>query len=203
MDTKAAVEAHELSPWFSTCTDIGIEILKAPKIFMNILCFIHMITNIADILRFLRGKNGNVDAAFEAIVRHAKWRIGPDGADTVWKENRFINSPLHTEIFWIGLSKNDCPTFVARTFIHDGADYNEDPREFTQFITWIIEKGRREYGVGSDRPCCMIIDRNPVEGFIKKEETFDMKVIPNIVALMRQLVSTLSVSYIRSLLFVY
>lgn len=64
-------------PWLRTCTDV-------------------------DILRFLRSKaNNNVESTVKLLIDHAKWRIGPDGADTVWRENKFKNSPLHKEFFWL------------------------------------------------------------------------------------------------------
>ena len=67
------------------------------------------------------------------LIKHARWRVGPDGADTQWSQNKFQESPLNYEFFWMDEpDQNGCPTLVARTFVHDGAHYNEDPKVFTQ-----------------------------------------------------------------------
>ena len=85
-----------------------------------------------EFLRFLRHRNGNIDEAWMKIIAHAKWRISKYGADTIIRENAFEKSELNKEVFWLGMSKQDCPTLVIRTKAHDGADYNEDPKVFTR-----------------------------------------------------------------------
>ena len=87
-----------------------------------------------EFLRFLRHRNGNVDEAWTKIIAHAKWRISKYGADTIIRENAFEKSELNREVFWLGMSKQDCPTLVIRTKAHDGADYNEDPKVFTRYV---------------------------------------------------------------------
>jgi hypothetical protein len=44
----------------------------------------------------------------------------------------FSASPLHSEAFWLGVSKTGLPTLVIRTQVHDGIYYNEDPKIFTR-----------------------------------------------------------------------
>ena len=94
--------------------------------------FLHTATS-ADLLRFLRARNGNAEDAFKNILSNAKWRTSPYGADTILKENSFKESAMNKEVFWLGVSTSDCPTLVVRTQAHDGADYNEDPKIFTRY----------------------------------------------------------------------
>lgn len=91
-----------------------------------------------DFLRFLRVKNGNVDDAYNMILSHAKWRLSKDGADTIIKSNKYKESVLKNEIFWLGMNKHKVPTLVIRTQAHDGVDYNEDPKVFTRFVYMVF-----------------------------------------------------------------
>lgn len=86
-----------------------------------------------ELLRFLRAKNGNEEASWLMILDHVHWRNSEFGADSNFTHTFFHNSPLHYEVFWMGLNKEDCPTLVIRTQIHDGIYYNEDPRVFTRY----------------------------------------------------------------------
>ena len=129
------------------------------------------------------------------ILAHAKWRATRYGADSIVRDNAFVHSEMHREVFWLGLSKADCPTLVIRTKAHDGADYNEDPKVFTSFIVSVLEEGRAQYGVGVSRPVCMILDRGPYErNGEPKVDKMDMSVIPNLVKLFQHLYSTVMVS---------
>jgi len=89
-----------------------------------------------EFLRFVRHHNGNKDSAWKSIKAHATWRTSPYGCETIVKEGRgrFAKSPLNKEIFWLGVSKQGCPTLVVRTRAHDGADYNEDPKTFARLV---------------------------------------------------------------------
>lgn len=100
-----------------------------------------------EFLRFIRAsKSVNCAEAWKGILHHAKWRAsryGPDGAMTTSSstgpealaktEFDFTDSPLHVEAFWLGLSKQGCPTLVVRTQVHDGIYYDEDPKIFTRY----------------------------------------------------------------------
>jgi hypothetical protein len=99
--------SHGVSPWLHEASDV-------------------------ELLRFLRAKSGNRDDAWKMILTHAKWRVSAYGADTIVRENKFLGSALHREVFWLGVSKGGCPTMIVRTRAHDGADYNEDPKIFTR-----------------------------------------------------------------------
>lgn len=92
-----------------------------------------------ELLRFLRAKHGHEDEAWKMISAHVVWRNSTYGADSPFTNTFFNNSPLHHEVFWMGLNKEDCPTLVVRSQIHDGIYYNEDPHIFTRyFIVHII-----------------------------------------------------------------
>lgn len=108
-------------------------------------------TNV-DILRFLRAKNGNIQQGWTMLTNHARWRISPDGADTVMKENAFVGSELNKEFFWFGIDKNDCLTLVGRTQLHDGKHYDENPRTFAKYVVWMLETAQRDYGAGQILP---------------------------------------------------
>ena len=163
----------DVSPWlFNSCTDI-------------------------DIARFVRLQRGNVEKSWDKLLRHAKWRISPNGADTLVRENAYRNSVLHEEVFWFGVDSTGCPTVVGRTMLHDGSVYDEIPQRFTNFLVLLIEEGRQKYGVGSERMACILLDRFPVitKGALKKQEVFDLSIIPNIVALIRSIYTTFQDNY--------
>lgn len=85
-----------------------------------------------ELLRFLRARNGHEKEAWDMILSHVDWRGSEFGADANFTRTFFINSPLHHEVFWMGVNKENCPTLVIRSQIHDGIYYNEDPRVFTR-----------------------------------------------------------------------
>jgi len=85
-----------------------------------------------ELLRFLRAKNGNEEKAWQMITKHVAWRNSKYGADSEFTATFFKDSPLHKEVFWMGLNKENCPTLVVRTQIHDGMYYNDDPNVFTR-----------------------------------------------------------------------
>lgn len=168
-------------------------------------------TNI-DLLRFLRGSHGDFDKAYSMIIDHAKWRLSPEGGDTVLNNGavtyttsngmqvyNFSLSRLNFEFFWLGVDKYDCVTVVGRTYIHDGVNYDENPVLFTSFVVWMLETAMQKYDIGHSRQVCLIIDRAPVPNF-HKIESFDLRVIPNLTRLMSHLVTTLAVSscYLRT-----
>ena len=87
-----------------------------------------------ELLRFLRAKHGHVDDAFKMIEAHVVWRSSQYGADSDLIKTAFVNSPLRHEIFWLGLNKENCPTLVIRTQVHDGVYYDEDPKIFVRWV---------------------------------------------------------------------
>ena len=88
-----------------------------------------------ELLRFLRGKNGRVNDAWNAIVAHSKWRSSKYGADGSFTKTSFANSPLKLEAFWLGPNKENCPTLVIRTQLHDGFYYNDDPKIYARYYS--------------------------------------------------------------------
>ncbi|RYG62982.1 hypothetical protein EON64_16850 [archaeon] len=86
----------------------------------------------AEVLRFLRARQGSVPLALKMLLAHDKWRVTPYGAEAPFVHQAFNNSPLVQEIFWLGPDKLGCPTLVIRTQLHDGAYYNDDPRIYTR-----------------------------------------------------------------------
>ena len=146
-----------------------------------------------DIVRFLRGNKGDVDAATTKILAHAQWRVGPSGAEQILRDESFYASAvnLHREVFWLDATDiNGCPTVVVRALLHDGDTYDEVPQKFTNFLIYLLEKGREKLGVGNEKMACLVLDRYPVVtgkqgSSIKNKEIFDLSVIPNILALLR------------------
>lgn len=85
-----------------------------------------------ELLRFLRAKHSHEEEAWHMLLEHSAWRDSHFGADSNFTHTFFENSPLHKEVFWMGLNKENCPTLVVRSQIHDGIYYNEDPHVFTR-----------------------------------------------------------------------
>lgn len=154
-------------------------------------------------LRYLRRSRGKRDEAFKSMVEHSKWRAGKHGIDSIRKsgDKRFPpNHPLHREVFWLGVAKDNTATLVVRTQAHDGKDYGENPQEFVDFIVHVLEKGREKYKLGSERQVTLLLDRanyvRQVEG--KQEKVpykLDMGVVPRLLELMKKLFGTLHANY--------
>jgi len=83
-----------------------------------------------ELLRFLRAQKGDIAATWTMIENHVAWRSTMYGADSPLTKHSFINSPLHHEVFWAGLNKDQCPTLVIRTQVHDGRYYDDDLQIF-------------------------------------------------------------------------
>lgn len=92
------------------------------------------LTNVTDteLLRFLRARHGHDEKAWQMLLKHVNWRSSKYGADSDFTATFFESSPLHKEVFWLGENKDNCPTLVVRTQIHEGIYYNEDPNVFTR-----------------------------------------------------------------------
>eukprot|EP01032_Pedospumella_encystans_P011514 gene11514-13383_t len=146
-----------------------------------------------ELLRFLRAHQGDIAAAWSMIEKHVAWRSSMYGADSPLTKHSFINSPLHHEVFWAGLNKDQCPTLVIRTQVHDGRYYDDDLQIYQSFIVSMIEKGRRLYGVGTHCQMCVLFDRGgkvTVNGQPKREKA-DMKIVPKLLDLVSNLRVTL------------
>ena len=102
-----------------------------------------------DRLRFLRQQRGNVEKAADSLIEHARWRESEHGSEGIMRSHlreQFDVSVLNDEFIWIGTSEDNCPTLVVRSQLHDGADYDEDPRLFVKYLVYMLERGRREWG---------------------------------------------------------
>lgn len=150
-----------------------------------------------DIQRFLNLHNGNIKKSYNNLISHSQWRTEPHAANEIMtRAEQFEKSNLNREIFWLGESKQGCPTLVVRSNYHDGADYDEDPVKFTDFVIYQLEKGRKLYGLGANKRACLIIDRVPKDDSINKSsDNFDFKFVPNLVNLFRHVYSVLIVNY--------
>jgi hypothetical protein len=148
-----------------------------------------------ELLRFLRA-GGEVEEAWRMLQAHAKWRTAPQGADCPSTAKSFADSPLHHELFWLGLNKEGLPTLVVRTQAHDGKYYKENPKVYSAFLVSVLERGRRQYGVGVTKQMCILMDRGGllVKDGEKKVEVLDMGVVPRLVELVRHVVGTVKVS---------
>jgi hypothetical protein len=158
-----------------------------------------------DFLRYLRRAKGKKEEAYNAMMDHSAWRTGKHGIDTIKKtgEKRFPPShPLHREVFWLGIAKDNTATLVIRTQAHDGVHYNEDAQEFVDFIMHMLEKGQQMYRVGSERQVSLLLDRAPYVKQADGGETvevvpykLDMGVVPRLVELVKLLFATLHPNY--------
>ena len=149
----------------------------------------------SEFLRFLRHHNGNKDAASKSIKAHAAWRTSAHGSETILrtKHAKYSKHVLNREIFWLGVSKGGCPTLVIRSRAHDGADYENDPHVFVDFVVWVLEQGKAKYG---NQPICMILDRGTFYRNGKgKGDRPDFSVIPQLVKLLKLLFSTITNNY--------
>lgn len=92
-----------------------------------------------DILRFLRAHKGNVDIAWKSIQSHDQWRVSNYGVESkAFNLSLFDHSPMRQEMFWLGMSLDNCPTIVIRTQIHDGIYYNDDPRIYARYMAHLV-----------------------------------------------------------------
>lgn len=161
-----------------------------------------------DFLRFLRRSKGASEDAIKSMIEHAAWRSSkPHGVDNIAKigPKKFPpDHPLHREVFWLGVSRDNCATLVVRTQAHDGVYYSEDAQEFTDFLVYVLEQGREKYKIGSERQVCLLLDRanfvRPAEHAAGGEAQkvpykLDMGVVPRLLELFKKLFSTLHLNY--------
>ena len=159
-----------------------------------------------DFLRFLRRSKGNAEDGVKSMIEHAAWRSSKHGVDNISKigPKKFPpDHPLHREVFWLGVSRDNCATLVVRTQAHDGKFYNEDAQEFTDFLVYVLEQGREVYKIGSERQVCLLLDRanfvRPADhaGGVAEKVPYklDMGVVPRLLELFKKLFSTLHLNY--------
>ena len=73
-----------------------------------------------ELLRFIRARKGDLNAAWQMIWDHSLWRLSPMGADSFSiAENQFFQScPLNNELFWSGLAYDGSPVLLFKTGLH-------------------------------------------------------------------------------------
>lgn len=89
--------------------------------------FSRWLQNISDteILRFLRARKGDIDAAWVMLWEHSNWRQSPMGSETLTpKDNQiFEASSLNDELYWAGQAYDGNPVLFFRSGLHqNGAD---------------------------------------------------------------------------------
>ena len=93
----------------------------------------HIVTDV-ELLRFLRARGGDLEDTWLMIAAHVEWRSTQHGADLALASTAFGQSPLHQEVFWLGINEDNFPTLVIRTQIHDGTYYNHDPKLYERYL---------------------------------------------------------------------
>lgn len=85
-----------------------------------------------EILRFLRARKGDCDAAWQMIWDHSYWRQSPIGADSLSAvdDQIFENSFLNQELYWSGLALDGTPVLFFKTAFHQSGAV--DPQYYTR-----------------------------------------------------------------------
>lgn len=89
--------------------------------------FSRWLQNISDteILRFLRARKGDIDAAWVMLWEHSTWRLSPTGSETLTSVDNqiFEASSLNDELYWAGQAYDGNPVLFFRSGLHkNGAD---------------------------------------------------------------------------------
>jgi hypothetical protein len=174
------------------------EMLKQPTSKASSASFLKYEMSDHDVRRFLDHHGGNANKAAKALFKHAEWRTQKHGADDVMKRAaEFEKSPINKELIWVGENKEGCPTLVVRSNFHDGKHYDDDPEKYVDFIIYMIEKGRKEYGFGTTgRKICLIVDRYAENSeIVSGDASFDMSCIPKLIKTFSHVYAVLSPNY--------
>jgi hypothetical protein len=78
-----------------------------------------------EILRFLRARKGNIDAAWVMLWENSIWRQSPMGSETLTAVDNqiFEASSLNDELYWAGQAYDGNPVLFFRSGLHEsGAD---------------------------------------------------------------------------------
>ena len=73
-----------------------------------------------ELLRFIRARKGDLNAAWQMIWDHSLWRQSPMGADSISiaEDQFFQSSSLNNELFWSGLAYDGNPVLLFKTGLH-------------------------------------------------------------------------------------
>ena len=85
-----------------------------------------------EILRFLRARKGDCDAAWQMMWDHSYWRQSPIGADsfTTVDDQIFESSFLNQELYWSGQALDGAPILFFKTAFHQSGAV--DPQYYTR-----------------------------------------------------------------------
>jgi len=150
-----------------------------------------------EILRFLRDQGHNLDATWQKLSAHIKWRASINSPSKIAVRSELRRDLLQQEVFWLGVNAQNCATLVLRSRLHDGENFNEDPRLFESFVVDLLEQGRILYGIGTVRQVCVLIDRGGTVSInsVPKKAVRDFSHLPNTIALVAQLGATVQSHY--------
>ena len=73
-----------------------------------------------EILRFLRARKGDAEAAWQMLWDHSLWRISQSGPESfsIIDEQIFEESSLNEELYWAGQAYDGCPVLYFSTGLH-------------------------------------------------------------------------------------
>ena len=82
--------------------------------------WLHAATKV-EILRFLRARNGDIDAAWQMLWEHSLWRSSPLGPDTFTAndDRLFEECSLNRELYWAGKAYDGSPVLIFRTGLYE------------------------------------------------------------------------------------
>lgn len=88
-----------------------------------------------ELLRFIRAREGDLDAAWLMIWNHSLWRQSPLGPEsfTSSDEPTFQNSFLNQELYWSGVAYDGSPVLCFRTGLHQSGAV--DAEFYTRYYT--------------------------------------------------------------------
>jgi len=111
-----------------------------------------------DLLRFVR-THDHVEKAWQALKNTCYFRRdqGMDLLLSSEKKAKFEKSGMSKEAFWFGVDKEGDPVLVFRTALHQPGRFTSG--EYLEYILYLIEKGRVEYGLGQTTQISFLVDR--------------------------------------------
>ncbi|KAG5183230.1 hypothetical protein JKP88DRAFT_346597 [Tribonema minus] len=111
-----------------------------------------------EILRFFRFNHGRLEATWAQLQTSAAWRHAYK-VDAILGESEEWESfaEAKRELFWMGNDSEGLPTLCLRGVHHHPGVL--DPSKFMRYLVYLVEKGRREWGVGSHYQANMVVDR--------------------------------------------
>jgi len=134
----------------------------------------------ADLVRYAREFEGDVEAAWSALRRTCAWRaeqgVAAAVAEAEAEADYFRESPLSRELFWMGSEDREGdPVLLFRTALHRPGAL--PTAEYVRFMTHVLETGRRRYGLGKGKRLTLLVDRKDA-GVRQQDPLLVMQVVP-------------------------